>query len=135
MKKVKYVPVCLLKPEKMIETDFFASPINFYSPSTIFSVLGDTNGSLGPARTPRGATKNKAIDDQVMSTPLKALHDAAKRLFCDEGGSNKTLVFLSPSKRQPKRVKLMSVDTRYESRAQLLASFYGNTKINNSVVF
>ena len=83
---------------------------------------------MGPARTPRGATKNKAIDDQVMNTPLKALHDAAKRLFCDESGPSKTLVFLSPSKprdqlrnqfispskRVPKRVKLMPVDTRYE---------------------
>ena len=61
-----------------------------------------------------------------MNTPLKALHDAAKRLFCDESGPNKTLVFLSPSKprdqskdqftspskRAPKRVKLTPVEKR-----------------------
>ena len=81
----------------------------------------NANGSFGAARTPRGATKNMTIDNQVMNTPLKALHEAAKRLFCDETGPDKTLVFLSPSKRFlspskriPKRVQLLAVDTRYE---------------------
>ena len=81
----------------------------------------NANGSFGAARTPRGATKNMTIDNQVMNTPLKALHEAAKRLFCDETGLDKTLVFLSPSKRFlspskriPKRVQLLAVDTRYE---------------------
>ena len=81
----------------------------------------NANGSFGAARTPRGSTKNMTIDNQVMNTPLKALHEAAKRLFCDETGPDKTLVFLSPSKRFlspskriPKRVQLLAVDTRYE---------------------
>ena len=81
----------------------------------------NANGSFGAARTPRGATKNMTIDNQVMNTPLKALHEAAKRLFCDETGPDKTLVFLSPSKRFlspskriPKRVQLLAADTRYE---------------------
>ena len=82
--------------------------------------FGDANGSFGAARTPRGATKNKTIDDQVMNTPLKALHDAAKRLFCDETGPNKTLVFLSPSKRVPKRVNLLPVCTRYAQRIYVI---------------
>ena len=81
----------------------------------------NANGSFGAARTPRGATKNMTIDNQLMNTPLKALHEAAKRLFFDETGPDKTLVFLSPSKRFlspskriPKRVQLLAVDTRYE---------------------
>ena len=89
------------------------------TPNDKFSNANDR--SFGAARTPRGATKNMTIDNQVMNTPLKALHEAAKRLFCDETGPDKTLVFLSPSKRFlspskriPKRVQLLAVDTRYE---------------------
>ena len=60
-----------------------------------------------PSRTPL----SRAIDELVMNSPLKALSDAAKRLF-NEDGQNKTLVFLSPSKRVPKRASLLKVDTR-----------------------
>ena len=74
------------------------------------------NGSLGAPRTPRTprGVFSKAVENIVMNSPLKALSDAAKRLFSDEiqGGQPKTLIFLSPSKRIPKRAQLVSVDTR-----------------------
>lgn len=68
--------------------------------------------SMGAPRTPCRTPLSRAVDELVMNSPLKALSDAAKRLFNEEGGQNKTFVFLSPSKRAPKRASLVKVDSR-----------------------
>ncbi len=74
-------------------------------------LFADSSGSLGPPRTPRG--KTNILDDFVMSSPLKRLKHlcevANEKL---EDGHKKTFVFLSPSKRRPKRAALLKVDTR-----------------------
>ena len=74
------------------------------------------NGSIGAPRTPRGECES--LREQIWNTPLKALSDAFKRVqneIC--GDQNKTLVFISPSKRKPKRASLIKVDTRSPLRS------------------
>ena len=52
--------------------------------------------------------KNSSNTLPTLFTPLKALSDAAKRLFDDDSEiiQNTNLVFISPSKRKPRRVNL-----------------------------
>ena len=84
-------------------------PLDMHAPITPAKYT--LNGSLGAPRTPCRTPLSRAVDELVMNSPLKALSDAAKRLFNEEG-QNKTFVFLSPSKRVPKRASLVQVDSR-----------------------
>ena len=55
--------------------------------------------------------------DKILNTPLKALSDAAKKLFVDDvdGTQKMNLVFISPSKRKPRRIPLIKVARNVDS--------------------
>ena len=89
------------------------------------------HGSMGAPRTPCRTPLSRAVDELVMNSPLKALSDAAKRLFNEEGGQNKTFVFLSPSKRAPKRASLVQVDSRSPMRGS--AAFHSTWEARHDV--
>merc|ERR1719210_3093169 len=86
---------------------------------------------MGAPRTPCRTPLSRAVDELVMNSPLKALSDAAKRLFNEEGGQNKTFVFLSPSKRAPKRASLVKVDSRSPMRSAFHSSWEARHDVNN----
>jgi hypothetical protein len=88
------------------------------------------NGSLGGPRTPRtprgGASRH--VENLIMSSPLKVLNDAAKKLFFSEGNTKTTLVFISPSKRIPRRAVLAPATPMKQGQ---LSSWEAQHDVNN----
>ena len=55
--------------------------------------------------------------NKILNTPLKALTEAAKKLFVEDldGTQKMNLVFISPSKRKPRRIPLIKVAKNQDS--------------------
>ena len=80
------------------------SDLTYSNTRNIQGSLNRLNDEL--EKTPNN--KNSSNTLPTLFTPLKALSDAAKRLFDDDSEiiQNTNLVFISPSKRKPRRVNL-----------------------------
>ncbi len=105
------------------------------------SSLSNSN-SYGAPRTPKvtqrtppkSGSASASPGDLVLSSPLKALNEAAKNLFQGEG-PKKTFVFISPSKRLPRRATLVPVTTRSPLKDMFKSRWEAHNDVNNLDVY
>ena len=77
-----------------------------------------SNDSTPQRKKPSSDNVEEVLEkSNILNTPLKALSDAAKKLFVEDldGNQKMNLVFISPSKRQPRRIPLIKVAKNVDS--------------------